>query len=394
MRTIRRFLRKTRRGSVLALVLVIGLCLALLGWGMLQMGFGSRLNAVIANSMILARNAADSGLTEAMYKMNKKWNAEKPSWNNSTLPSASNVVLPNSNVKYSYNVTGTFPLGFTITSIGASDRSVKTVHAITKTVSQWVGIGVRLSADIKPTANFGTYPSNTNYDISIRTNSILPNQIVLKNNLTIPGDIVVGPGGDPEAVIDTKAATVIQGDTYSASDLLDFPPNIPPTGWTVSSWTGGTINTGFYQYPSITMNAGDTTEIVGDVNIYVPGNVRIKNSASLKVKAGGSLEIYVGGSFIADNGSLIINEDHDARTFKVYGTPTCTKVEIKNSGDFWGSINAPQADLTIFNSGDAYGGFIGNTLTIKNSGSFYFDTRLAEGLNEPLKFEIIRWWEE
>jgi hypothetical protein len=393
MKTKKKYLRKTRRGSILAVVLVIGICLALLGWGMLQMGFGGRVNAVLANSWILARSGADAGLAEAIYKMNKKWAAEKPGWNNSTLPSASNVTLPNSNVQYGYNVTGTFAGGFTIESTGTTQRSTKKVFATTKTVSQWVGIGVKTFAQVHAPI-FGTYPSGTSYDISIRTNGKESGAIYLQPNSTIPGDLVVGPGGDPDTCISIGSNSTIEGDTYAAPDELYFPDNIAPNGWPVQSWTGGTINAGLYQYPSITMNAGEIVEIVGDVNIYVPGNIRIKNSASITVKSGGSLELYVGGTLIADNGSLIINEAHDARTLKIYGTPTCTSIDIKNSGDLWASVNAPQASLLIRNSGNVYGGFIGNSLEMKNTGAFYFDTRLAEGMEEPTKFVIIRWWEE
>jgi hypothetical protein len=394
MKTRKINLRKARRGSILALVLIIGVCLAFVGWGMLQIGFGGRVNAVLANSWILARSGADAGLTQAMYSMNQKWIAEKPGWNNSTLPSASNVTLPNSNVKYSYNITGTFAGGFTIESTGTTQRATKKVFATTKTVSQWVGIGVQTSAQIH-TPIMGTIPAGTTYEISIRTNSTLPGSIYLQPNTTVPGDIVVGPGGDPTASISTSPGCTIQGDTYAAPEKLDFPDNIPPTISTLSNWTSGnhTITSGMYKYNSISMGNGDIVKIVGDVTIYATQNVTLNQGSVLDVNIG-SLKLYVGNSLEAKNGSTILNDAHDATKLTIFGTPTCTSIQLKNSSDFWGLVNAPEATLLIFNSGNVYGGFIGDTLDMKNSGVFYFDTRLISGTIEPTQFIIERWWEE
>jgi hypothetical protein len=47
------------------------------------------------------------------------------------------------------------------------------------------------------------------------------------------------------------------------------------------------------------------------------------------------------------------------------------------------------------NSGAVYGALTGDRLEMKNSGEFYFDTRLLEfGIDVPVVYAVDRWWEE
>jgi hypothetical protein len=62
-------------------------------------------------------------------------------------------------------------------------------------------------------------------------------------------------------------------------------------------------------------------------------------------------------------------------------------------------LYAPNANLQIFNDGTFYGALIGKSLDeIKNSGTFYFDTRLLDLLTglTPVTLETVQgsWWEE
>ena len=87
-----------------------------------------------------------------------------------------------------------------------------------------------------------------------------------------------------------------------------------------------------------------------------------------------------------------------ARSLSLLGTPDCTSLILKNSSDFYGKINAPEAYTEIRNSGDLYGAIMGSMdLKIYNSGNFYFVSELYEFLGiETLFMGIIpgSWWEE
>jgi hypothetical protein len=402
MNTIMKYSRKFRKGSLLAFVLVIGICLALLGFGMLQMGFGSQLNSMIVNSGISARTAADAGLTMALYKLNQKLNV----WprNFSVLPSATNVQLnPNSTYpKYSYTITpngASYLNGYTITSIGITSRETRTVHAVINLQYYWAGIGVKQFANIKSNPTFGVIPTGSDYVFNIRTDSTGNNQVELFPNVTIPGDIIVGPGGNTDDVIDTKKSTIIQGDCYSSPDNIDFTIKPAPSGLVNSPLPNADANnvihipTGMYAFPAINLKQSDKLQIEGNVIFSTP-SVTVGQGNALIVKSGGSLEAYIANSFVANQGSIITNENLDATKLKIFGLENCITIDIKNSGDFYGAIYAPNAVLTIYNSGAAYGGFVGKDLYTKDSAVFYFDARLLQGADDPAFFSLDRWWEE
>ena len=399
METRKRNSKRNKRGMVLPLVIGIAIILAILGFGLLKLGFSSQLVSILTKAEISARSAADAGLAEAMYKMNEKL-ALGPWDPTAVLPGAAGVTLEpdSSRARYSYSVNGVlWPPYYRIDSTGESVRAVKTVSVITSMHSYWAGIGVKMNVNINSKTEFGTIPPQSDFVFSIRTNSTEPGSINLAPNTHIPGEVVVGPGGDPEEVIIGKSTTTIDGATYAATEYMDFPFKPLPVGLVPSELpapVGGitTIPAGLYEYPTIIMGAGDEIHIVGDVKFYTP-EVRIHNSGVLRVLGTGSLELFVGGPFIADEGSLMINDALDATKLKIFGTPDCISVIIKNSGDFWGAISAPNADLMIHNSGSTYGGFIGNNLDMKNSGIFYFDVRLASEYEDPVYFGIDRWWE-
>lgn len=398
MKTMKRNSKRSKKGMVLPLVIGIAIILAILGFGLLKLGFSSQLVSILTKAEISARSAADAGLAEAMYKMNEKL-ALGP-WDPTILPGAAGVTLEpdSSRARYSFSVNRVLDSPYyRIDSTGESGRAIKTVSVMTSMRSYWDGIGFEKNGWMQD-VTFGIIPANSDFTFSIRSNSIVPGTITLKSGTTIPGDVVVGPGGDPDLVIDGKSSTVIDGLSYAASDYLEFPFKPLPVGLVTSALpdpVGGiiTIPTGRYEYPGITLGNGDILHIDGDVKFYTPF-VRIHNSGELRVLGAGKLELHVGGSFIADEGSLIFNDVFDATRLKVFGTPDCLSIIIKNSGDFWGAVYAPGAHLEIKNSGATYGGFIGESLEMKHSAEFYFDVRLALEYEDPAYFGIDRWWEK
>src|SRR4030042_4132434 len=125
--------KKFRRGSILGFVVVIGLCLAILGIGMLQLGFGSRINSAISVSRINAREAADAGLRYALHSMNQAFPGGGP------FPLTGSGTLNNSNASYTYQISqwqnspmrGNYYSHYLIESIGTTDRQSRKVCAIT-----------------------------------------------------------------------------------------------------------------------------------------------------------------------------------------------------------------------------------------------------------------------
>lgn len=380
-----------RSGMIMPLVATIVVFIFLLGIAMLKIGFSSRFTAARTTTEIAARSAADAGLAMAMFRM-------APGISPYSLEGYQ-VQNKNPKTTFSYWVTLDPVRGFRIRSVGTSGNMSKTVYAMTWATSFWsYAILVDDTINLKSNMLLDVWPENSTFTPTIGTTSTETGAITLSPNTNIPGDIVVGAGSNPDTVVNSKKSTIINGDVYASDNDLEFPfwpvpGGLPPIPWPAEP-NGLTITTNRTYLTPITFGNGDRITIRGDVVMYVAGNMILDNSAELYIEAGSSLELYLGGSLIALNGSIITNGDQDARDLKIYGTPTCRIIDLKNSGDLWAAIYAPNADLLIYNSGSTYGSFIGNSFEMKQDAEFYYDTRLLEDPTEhPSFFQVERWWE-
>jgi hypothetical protein len=406
---------RNKKGSILVLAVTMVVILSIIGLAMLQLGLSARLRAIRSQLAIEAKTAADAGLAKAIYAMRTKL-ANEYTWNNSSLPSAIDVALPGSDATYTYTITGDPNNGWNIASTSNYRGIQKTVHSKLVVKSSWFGIGVKQGINIKNGATFGTYPAPGG-PLILRTNSITSNAVTLKTGVTIPGDVVCGPGGDPATVIDTKSNTVITGSTYAADTTMQFPSVIVPpelVALAPSTFPNSSVVTvkGNVKYGAITIGGSQTLRIWNDpctaggdtARIYVEGKLTLMNGAKVIVDNGASAKIYLGGNLEDKNsassgGGFETSANPDARNFMVFATDTCASIILKAKGDFYGAIYAPNANMVIDNSANLYGAYVGNqNVEIKNSGAFYFDTRLLNVFvnDAPAYLGIVKgsWWEE
>ena len=390
-----------RAGSILPLTAAMVVILLAIGLGLIRLGLGARMQAALTTAQISARLAADSGLEQAQRLMQKKL-ADELTWDNTTLPAATDVHLPDSDARFSYTVTGDPDNSFLITSTGQSGRGEKTVCSIIVKKSLWKGIGVKEGIDIKVGATFSTDPAGS--DFAIRTNSTKDSAITLKNDTVIPGDVVIGEGGVAEDVISGKATSVIEGDVYD-SPPLDFPPVTAPAFLTsllptIYVYQPGVPITGNVKFTSLNVPPGGVQTVVGSCNIYVTGDIVLGNNAEFIVAsdpntASSSLSLYVGGDLEAKNSVGIDNETDNPANLQIYGLDTCEHIDLKAKGDiFFGYVYAPDADLDVYAKNQLAGAFVANSFTLKNSTNFtYIPAANPDIDNHEVTLTTRRWWE-
>jgi hypothetical protein len=210
--------------------------------------------------------------------------------------------------------------------------------------------------------------------------------------------VVCGPGGIPDQVIDVKASTIIQGETYAATKALMFPDvQVPPKLTYMGSLTASaTIAGGRFRYDVIDLPNSGILRITGPTVLYVTGKMTLGKSAEVIVESGGSLELYLGTSLEDKNSVGFSNlNGNDPRALKIYGMPTCTWIDLKAKSTMAAAVYAPNADLNLYNSGDFYGSMTSYSFEMKNSGNFHFDARLKDvNIDDPAAvFVVGRWWE-
>ncbi|MHC4157586.1 MAG: DUF7305 domain-containing protein [Planctomycetota bacterium] len=397
-------LQSERKGTALALVLLIIIILSIAGVGLLELGLRSRTFAARTASDIEARCAADAGLVKAVFEMNEKLKVTP--WDDSILPEATNEVLPNCGATFSYTVTDDLHGGYSVEATGKSDRVVKQANCALQLRGPFdAAIFVDTTLSLKEGTIVGWY----NYDegeksLQIGTNSIGWGSIDLKNGVLVNGDVVVGFGGDPDAVIQSSWAT-ITGDSYAMTQIYDLPSigvpgylEILPSEGIIKNTT--TITTSG-KYSGINLGPGEIITIDGPVSLDITGDIILKNSAQLQIvdaetNPDASLTLYVSGNIDCRLGCAINNLAQDAKKLKIYGLDTCSNMDFKNSTDFYGAIYAPNTNVTFYNSGEAYGAVVANSFEQKNSATFHYDASLRDvNINqEAVRFTIKQWNEE
>ena len=407
----KKLLQSKRDGFALALVLTAVILLLVVGIGLLSVGVHERLRGVRDSSEIAARNAADTGLTKALFTLNKQ--LEKKTWNENNLPHVTDELIPYVDSTFSYQVTkATTADGndlYTLTSTGRSGRYQKSVNC-TIELKGIFEYAIYTLGDL--TLKSGTTISAYNKQpgdppMQIGTNSTDAGAITAKTGVTIDGDVVVGPGGDPTTVINNPSESTITGNIYP-SLVKHKTPNTTVPQYLVDMVSSGTIGTSTTlsapaKYDSINLggstgydpNKVDKISVSGDVEIYVTGDLKLGNGDVVEIPIDGSLIIFLGGNLYVDNSGAINNLTKDPRKLKIFGLDTCAKMDFKNSGTFYGAIYAPDADIHLYNSFELYGAVIAKSFLQDTNANFYYDMNLREvdATQIGVYLEVKRWSE-
>lgn len=386
----------------LVLVTTIGAIVSILGLAMIHLGYHSRMLAARNVQSVTARCAADAGMADAIFRMQKKI-VDELDWDDSTIPTASNVNLAGANSDYSYSISGTSSTGYRIDATGTSGPATRTTHAGILVGSYWKGIGVEEHVEVRLGASLGAVGPYADQGLEVRSNSTAANEMVFKAFLTVPGDVVCGPGGDPNVVIDTKNSTVIEGECYAATETLLFPDVQAPEGLPAKpaidlGTNGMKVLTGggdSGMYPFISLGQGATLQVTGAVTLYVIGPMILGQGSEVVIADSGSLTVYLATRLEDKNSVGFSNQTYDATKLKIYGLPSCTDIDLKAMSRLDAAVYAPDARVDVYNSGDFYGAVTAHDLYLKNAGNFYFDTRLMYvNIDDPAAvFVIGRWWE-
>ncbi len=444
MEKIKRMRNRRESGSMLALALVIVLVLALLGAGMIRLGLNARLQSIEDVKQISARSAADAGIEHAMRYMINQWNSTPSkstwlaNWNDATdwtdpaVPATavgytSPVIQIGSdtygNAKVQYKIyKSTRPKGYQIVSTGTAGGLTRTVHAAAVLKSSYAGVGAKEEITLESKVELLTIPSDEK--MVIQTNGTDDSVITIKPNVTVPGDVICGPGGDPMGAIDNKGT--IEGQQIAAEEEIEFPPLFVPDKFSSISYGANMTIAGPNAYIAgdtklngLAIGSGalknvTTVYIQGDVDIFVDGTTTLdKNGTQIIVTAGSSLDLYLGGSMslkpqceIIYAGDLSTDDGKKDAASRISikgtvdsdGNPLCKNIYFSPKGDFYGTIYAPDAPIEIWPNGDICGAVVGGySVQIKPGGSYIYipdliDTQDIEVLYMGIKYGS--WWEE
>ncbi len=395
-------------GFALAAMLCAVIILLIIGTGILSVGLHSRGLAVRTSSDMVARCAADAGVTKAVFQMNEKLKVIP--WDDSLLPQIISETLPNSDATYSYAVTGDLGSGYRLKSKGKSGLQEKIISCSLSLVGPfehaiWGQEAVILKAGTLVNGYNSGDPWDTEVEVQVGTMSILPDSIILNSGVVINGNVVVGVGGSVETVIKDLGASTYR--KYSMleeielplitapEELVDMGSDIKVHGTTL---TVGPTDNG--QYSEIELKQAANPGILeingGDVVLYITGDISLGQECQIVIKDGSTLVLYLDGNMDAATNAGINNESVPS-SLKIFGTSTEEQyLTLKAKSETFGAIYAPNAVVIIMSDNDIYGSVTAKIFELKTGGNFYYDKALRYVTTEDdaIRFVIRQWREE
>lgn len=264
------------------------------------------------------------------------------------------------------------------------------------------------------------------YRASVRTSDTDPNDIAMGFSppATIYGDVIVGPGADPDTVI-YGTGPLVKGQKKSEPAItlppIELPAGSPPVAGLVlteancgagrtytvaefSQWrqvdsgdcnltvTGsGTIHLEQLKMPGghLTINGAITLVLHGGLGVNA---LEVGNGIEVKAGAGRSAHIYVHGAAIIGEG--LENETQIPGNFRLYADGPQVSI-ADQTGAFHGVIYAPAAAVSLLiEENDLYGSVIGNRLTVSSKYDIHYDEALALDPGSSVSQLTIRSWRQ
>jgi hypothetical protein len=400
-------IHRGNRGFALATMMCTVVILFIIGMGVLSVGLQSRGFAVRSSSDIVARCAADAGVTKAVFEMNEKLKVIP--WDGSSLPEVTGETLPNSNAVYSYAVSGDLTNGYNVKSKGQYGLRGKTIGCSLALVGPFERAilaqnNVVLKAGMVIDGYNSSDPWDNNIDVQVGTTSVLPDSIVLNMGVVVKGNVAVGVGGNVGTVIKDLGASTYR--KYSMLKEVELPPVTVPelvdTGSDIKV-QGATLILGPAdngQYGEIELKKAANPGILqvngGDVILYIKGDISLGQNCEIIIKDGSTLALYLEGDMKADNSAGFNNEGVPS-SFKLFGTNTEEQsIILRAKSESLGAIYAPNADVTIMADSDIYGSVTANNVLMMALGNFYYDKALRTVTtdDDAVQFVINQWHEE
>ena len=242
-------------------------------------------------------------------------------------------------------------------------------------------------------------PAESTHEADIGSNV----KVIAHNGTIIDGDVALGEsaaGVDGTYVEMGSPGPTVTGTEGASVERVDPDPlgavggALASTFTTVSmsndNWRNGQISG---TPPTLCLNNNETTTLVGvagGANYYLDG-IDLKKDAVLTIDASaGPVNIYLTGGVDTHNDAKV-NVNGLPTDFTIYSNSN-EKIDFKHGSEFKGTIYAPYAPVEMKNSADVYGLIWADTVDIKNSGTFYFDTAIKDKFASD-DMDIVSWRE-
>lgn len=247
----------------------------------------------------------------------------------------------------------------------------------------------------------------------VASNGQIINSVAAGANTKIYGKVSTGPGGTAGFTTGSSAGSEgwvdggnagIESGCFSDDMNVEFPPvPVPFTGGYFAPASGDYLGTNYFylldgrrfRTYDISLSSTKTMMVVGNAELYVPGNFSMSGQSRVIIAPGASLKLYIGGT-AAFTGQGFFNETGNAINLFVFGMPSCSLVKFTGNSEFTGVIYAPSAELKLGGGGADEMDFKGATITgsVNMIGKYQFHYDESLGRKGPVKGYYVTSWDE
>ena len=210
-------------------------------------------------------------------------------------------------------------------------------------------------------------------------------------NADVYGNAMTGPGGTVtmgsqgslgDVAWVSSGKTGAQAGTIYDDFNASFPTNAPPTNYVaISQLPAGvtTLATGTWKMDTFSSNGSGDRLIVTTTNVVLWVNdMTLGGQGSIDILPGASLTLYIGRTATLGGGGIVnIAGGGTANQLSIIGLNTCTSISYKGGSSFVGTINAPQADLTVGGGPEFFGAAISKTFTANGCPAIHYDRSIT-----------------
>ena len=228
----------------------------------------------------------------------------------------------------------------------------------------------------------GAYVKGSSASLRVCTNANEPRAVTLIGGVTINGDVLLGPGSDPQTTLwrvpekwNSISGTVSVADVGLPVESVEMPV-LPDGGQlSISGHEVVSLPGGLYRFHDMQIAGHGRLVFTGPAEVYVEEDVRISGNGEIDTAAQlpTNLALYVRGA----------------------------QVSISGDASLFAKLIAPDATVEISGNGDLYGPVIGREIVVHGRGEIHYDAALNlydEALNsprtgDPLQTVLLSWRE-
>lgn len=238
--------------------------------------------------------------------------------------------------------------------------------------------GVRVDSYNSRQGSYGLKESRGN--LQVVTNGHERKAVALMGRVAILGDVILGPGSDPETTLwqTSKTWSWIEGEVRvaevgTALEPVEMP-QLPDGGrLLISGHEVVALEGGLYRFREIRISGHGKLVFIGPAQVYVEEDIQVSGKGGIETaeKLPTNLTLHVKG----------------------------LRVSMGGDADLFAKLNAPDATVEILGNGDLYGAVIGREIIVRGSADVHYDEALNiydEALNparnsNPIQVVVLSW---